>query len=73
MIPGLLRFARNDGGSDNHARHNRLRRARLIDLDGWAVADNLASVGSRCLIADPGRLDAVEAWIENRPLRESLA
>jgi hypothetical protein len=21
---------------------------RLIDLDGWAVADNLASVGSRC-------------------------
>ena len=40
---------------------------RLADLDGWAVADNLASVGSRCLIADPGRLDAVEAWIENRP------
>jgi hypothetical protein len=46
---------------------------RLIDLDGWAVADNLAMAGSRCLIADPGRLDAVEAWIENRPLRESLA
>jgi DNA alkylation repair enzyme len=46
---------------------------RLIDLDRWAVADNLASVGSRYLIADPGRLDAVEAWIENRPLRESLA
>jgi DNA alkylation repair enzyme len=46
---------------------------RLIDLDGWAVADNLAMAGSRCLIADPGRLDAVEAWIENRPVRESLA
>ena len=46
---------------------------RLVDLNGWAVADNLASVASRCLIADPGRLDAVEAWIENRPLRESLA
>ena len=46
---------------------------RLIDLDGWAVADNLASVGSRCLIADPGRLDGVEAWTENRPRRESLA
>ena len=30
---------------------------RLIDLDGWAVADNLASVGSRCLIEDPERLD----------------
>ena len=38
---------------------------RLADLDGWAVADNLASVGSRCLIAKPGRLDAVEGWIEN--------
>jgi 3-methyladenine DNA glycosylase AlkD len=38
---------------------------RLADLDGWAVADNLASVGSRCLVADPGRLDVVEAWIES--------
>jgi 3-methyladenine DNA glycosylase AlkD len=38
---------------------------RLIDLDGWAVADNLASVGSRCLSADPARLDAAEAWIES--------
>lgn len=38
---------------------------RLADLDGWAVADNLAMVGSRCLIADPRRLDAVEAWIED--------
>jgi 3-methyladenine DNA glycosylase AlkD len=38
---------------------------RLADLDGWAVADNLASVASRCLIGDPGRLDIVEAWIEN--------
>ncbi len=35
---------------------------RLADLDGWAVADNLASAGSRRLVADPGRLDAVEAW-----------
>ena len=38
---------------------------RLADLDGWAAADNLASVASRCLIADPSRLDAVEAWIES--------
>jgi len=38
---------------------------RLADLDGWAVADNLAMAGSRCLVADPGRLDAVEAWIES--------
>jgi 3-methyladenine DNA glycosylase AlkD len=37
----------------------------LPDLDGWAVADNLASVASRCLVEDPRRLDAVEAWIEN--------
>ena len=41
---------------------------RLADLDGWAVADNLASVAWRCLIADPRRLDAVDAWIESRHL-----
>ena len=40
---------------------------RMAELDGWAVADNLASVASRCLLTDPGRLDAVEAWIENSP------
>jgi 3-methyladenine DNA glycosylase AlkD len=38
---------------------------RLIDLDGWAVADNLSIAGSRCLLAAPGRLDAAEAWIES--------
>ena len=38
---------------------------RFPDLDGWAVADNLAMAGSRCLIADPRRLDGVEAWIES--------
>ena len=38
---------------------------RMADLDGWAVADNLASAGSRCLIEDSGRLDVVETWIEN--------
>ena len=38
---------------------------RLSDLHGWAVADNLASVASRCLVEDPRRLDAVETWIEN--------
>ena len=35
------------------------------DLDGWAVADNLASVGGRCLVADPARLEVVEGWIES--------
>ena len=38
---------------------------RMADLDGWAVADNLAPAASRCLLGDPGRLDVVEAWIEN--------
>ncbi len=38
---------------------------RLIDLDGWAAADNLASVLSRCLLENSCRLDAVETWIEN--------
>jgi 3-methyladenine DNA glycosylase AlkD len=38
---------------------------RLADLDGWAVADNLASVAARCLLADPSRLDVAEAWIES--------
>ena len=36
---------------------------RLGELDGWAVADNLASVGSCCLLAAPARLDEVEAWV----------
>ena len=38
---------------------------RMGDLDGWAVADNLASVGGRCLVADPARLDIVESWVES--------
>ena len=37
---------------------------RLIDLDGWAVADNLAPVASRCLLEDSCRLDVVETWVE---------
>jgi 3-methyladenine DNA glycosylase AlkD len=38
---------------------------RLADLDGWAMADNLATGASRCLLADSSRLNAVEAWIES--------
>ena len=38
---------------------------RMADLDGWAVADNFADVGSRCLLADFHRLDAVETWVDN--------
>ena len=43
-------------------------RTRVPDLDGWAVADNLASVGSRCLLSDPRRLDDVEPWITSQHL-----
>jgi 3-methyladenine DNA glycosylase AlkD len=42
--------------------------ARMADLDGWAVADNMASVGSRCLLADPRRLEVVAAWVDSRHL-----
>ena len=38
---------------------------RMADLDGWATADNLANGGSRCLIAEPRRLDVVETWVES--------
>ena len=31
-------------------------------FEGWAVADHAAKAGERRLVADPGRLDAVEAW-----------
>lgn len=36
---------------------------RMPDLDGWAVADNMADVAKRCLVSDPRRLDTVETWI----------
>jgi 3-methyladenine DNA glycosylase AlkD len=31
-------------------------------FDGWAIADAVASAGSRRLTADPARLDDVDAW-----------
>jgi 3-methyladenine DNA glycosylase AlkD len=43
----------------------RFVQARMPELDGWAVADNLATVGSRCLLADPRRLDVVETWAQS--------
>ena len=39
---------------------------RMGELDGWAVADTLANVAARCLVADPARLDLVETWVESR-------
>jgi len=38
---------------------------RIGDLDGWAVADNFASVAARCLVADPARLEIVETWVDS--------
>ncbi len=38
---------------------------RMGELDGWAVADNFADAGGPRLIARPGRLDEVEAWVES--------
>jgi 3-methyladenine DNA glycosylase AlkD len=43
----------------------RFVRARMRDLDGWALADNLASVASRCLLAEERRLDTVEDWVDS--------
>jgi 3-methyladenine DNA glycosylase AlkD len=43
----------------------RFVRARMADLDGWAVADNLATVAARCLLADERRLDVVEGWVKS--------
>lgn len=31
-------------------------------FDAWAIADHVCSAGSRRLIADPSRIDEVEAW-----------
>ena len=46
----------------------RFVRARLADLDGWAIADGLAAVGSRCLLADPRRLDIAQTWVKSSHL-----
>jgi 3-methyladenine DNA glycosylase AlkD len=62
IVAGRI-LARKSIGPDDKAW--RFVTERIADLDGWAVADNPASVGSRCLIADPGRLEAVEGWIES--------
>ena len=31
-------------------------------FDGWAIADHAATAGAKRLVADPSRLDEVEAW-----------
>ncbi|WP_417523796.1 DNA alkylation repair protein [Marinovum sp.] len=37
-------------------------RSWVPEFDGWAIADHVCSAGERRLIADPARLDEVEAW-----------
>ncbi|MCP5366221.1 MAG: DNA alkylation repair protein [Hyphomicrobiales bacterium] len=37
--------------------------ARLPEMDGWAVEDNLMKAAWKCLRADPRRLDTVETWL----------
>ena len=32
------------------------------DFDAWAIADHACKAGERRLVADPARLDVVEAW-----------
>ena len=32
------------------------------DFDSWAIADHVCMAGQKRLVADPSRLDAVEAW-----------
>ncbi|MEO0503734.1 MAG: DNA alkylation repair protein, partial [Pseudomonadota bacterium] len=36
--------------------------AWVPQFDGWAVADHACMAGQRRLLADPTRLDSVEAW-----------
>ena len=43
----------------------RLVASWVPDLNAWAIADHAAGAGSRRLIADPTRLDEVEAWTKH--------
>lgn len=33
------------------------------DFDAWAIADHASKAGERRLLADPARIDTVEAWV----------
>ena len=39
-----------------------LIRSWVPDFDAWAIADHAAIAGQKRLVADPARLDQVEAW-----------
>lgn len=35
------------------------------DFDAWAIADHASIAGQKRLVADPSRLDTVEAWVQS--------
>ena len=43
----------------------RLIASWVPEFDAWAIADHAAGAGARRLVADPSRLDQLEAWTTN--------
>lgn len=39
--------------------------AWVPQFDGWAIADHVMKAGEKRLVADPSRLDQVEAWLDH--------
>lgn len=46
----------------------RQARTAMSSVDGWALADQLAPAARKCLLAEPARLDEIEAWLDHRGL-----
>ena len=46
----------------------RLIASWVPEFDGWAIADHASIAGQKRLVADPARLDEVEAWTEAESL-----
>ncbi|MEM9271005.1 MAG: DNA alkylation repair protein [Pseudomonadota bacterium] len=42
-------------------------------FDSWAIADHASAAGARRLVAEPTRLDAVEAWVQEDGLWQRRA
>ena len=43
----------------------RLIASWVPDFDSWAIADHACSAGSKRLVADPQRIDEIEAWVSS--------
>jgi len=43
----------------------RLIASWVPDFDSWAIADHTCSAGSKRLVADPQRVDEIEAWVSS--------